>query len=168
MKTFKQKGVRAFKEKRFKEAKLFFSLASSEIGEQKAALFISICQCAEKNFDFAMKVFKILEKSQIEDSEVEKILDIFESDFLLEAGKSLTLAEVQSMLIKDPLKFEDNLKNLIIGTKLAIRGKDELLTFIEFLYEHNMPNMADAYLEIMIEHFPWDCRIKSIVEDRKW
>lgn len=174
MQNYKKLAIEHFKNKDFKTAKIYFSLAYEKRKNKRLLNFINLCDLALNNQEEeAMLLFAFY----LDHYSVKQIDKDFEEILLNVETKNIKpqeeLEEGRALNYKDFLKTEQNLgfkksfENVIYTGKLVIDNKEDFLDFLEKLLDNGYKDAILSYIENVGDHFVDNVRFLKIQEKLK-
>ena len=176
---YKELGIKAFSRYRFKDAKLYFSLAYEQEPSDELLFLIELAELAlidrsevmpifefyqiksKKNMDEFFDILNSLYKNIYEKLEAE-IPDELQDDI----KNSISYKEFKEVASKTG-DFKQVLEGIMFSSNITIESKDDMLSFLENLVENDFIDISLRYIEDFAWVFMDDLKFNKIVEKIK-
>ena len=176
---YKELGIKAFSRYKFKDAKLFFSLAYEQEKSDELIFLIELANLALVDKSQVMPVFEFYQiKAKKNMDEFFNILNslyksIYEKDED-ETSQNLKDEIANSISYKDFKEaisqtgdFRQVLEGVMFSSSITIESKDEMLNFLENLVENDFIDMSLKYIEDFSWVFSDDVKFNKLIEKIK-
>ena len=177
--NYKELGLNSFSRYKFKEARLFFSLAYEQEKSDELLFLIELAALAQIDGSEVMPIFEIYQisskKSQIDFSDIlnslyQKIYDKLEAEIPDEIQEdmknSISYKEFKEVASKTG-DFKQVLEGIMFSSNITIESNDEMLSFLENLVENDFIDISLRYIEDFAWVFMDDLKFNKIVEKIK-
>ena len=177
---YKELGIKAFSRYRFKDAKLYFSLAYEQEPSDELLFLIELAELALIDRSEVMPIFEFYQiKSKknmdeffdILNSLYQKICDKQEDveipDELQENIKNSISYKEFKEAVRQKGDFKQVLEGIMFSSNITIASKDEMLNFLENLVENDFIDMSLRYIEDYAWAFTDDLKFNQLVEKIK-
>lgn len=170
--NYKKIALQHFRQKDFKNAKLYLSLAYEKRASKALLNLIELCDFALNSPDEADLLFEFYMKNckvRTINEEFEKILTMSENKKTLYQS----IEEDEALSYQDFLQsekevgFKKSFENVIFANKLIISNKNDFLDFLEKLLDNGYKETTLNYIESVGEHFAGDEKFLKIQEKLK-
>lgn len=176
---YKELGIKAFSRYRFKDAKLYFSLAYEQEPSDELLFLIELAELAlidrsevmpifefyqiksKKNMDEFFDILNSLYKNIYEEEEPQ-IPENLKDD----VKNSISYKEFREILGKTG-DFKQVLEGIMFSSNITIESKDDMLSFLENLVENDFIDISLRYIEDFAWVFMDDLKFNKIVEKIK-
>ena len=147
------------------EYKLYALLCdiASENDEKGQSLFDYFTIAKETNIKDP--VTNVLEIINTQDGDHNKMMELLH-DIATQSIQSLEAVDYEDFkqLVKQKGSFKTAYEDIMFSTKVAIKGKQEFLEFVEQLIENNFIDVAFLYLDELSKFFKYDPTIIKLYE----
>lgn len=178
MTDYKELGLKAFSKYKFKNAKIFFSLAYEQNPSDDLLFLIELADLALIDRGEVMAIFEFYQitsrRDKIDFADILKTLhqrlldkeDEIPSELENEIKNSISYKEFKEMVQKRG-DFKQVLEGIMFSSSITIESKDEMLNFLENLVENDFIDMSLRYIEDFSWVFTDDLKFNKLIEKIK-
>lgn len=163
--NFKKIALNFFRQKDYKNAKIYLSLAYEQKPGAALLNLIELCEFALKFPDEGEMLFEFYMKNcraRSINTEFARILEACESKRTQPFEAALSYADfLQS---EQQLGFKQSFENIIFANRLVINNKNDFLDFLEKLLEHGYTDTMLGYMESVAQLFAGDEKFMRLQE----
>lgn len=172
-KNYKLMALKCFRQRDFKSAKLYFSLAYEKRKSASLLNLIELCDFALSSPDKAMLLLEFYlkhEKTRNINKEFQKLLHL---KMHKDLPQKVHQEEYRSLNYKDFLEseaklgFKQSFENIIFANKLVIDTKEDFLDFLEKLLDNGYEETTLNYIENIHQFFTGNQKFMKIQEKLK-